>query len=73
MFATDAVQIAVKYARVAGGAEEDQGVGERLKEGLYSSFEGLVGLGILGLLATLSQIRIASYQAKGLQIELEHS
>ena len=45
--AADAVQIAVEDARVAGLAEQDQGVGERLEEGLDADFERLVGLRVV--------------------------
>ena len=45
--AADAVQVAVEDARVAGLAEEDQRVGERLEEGLDADFEGLVGLRVV--------------------------
>ena len=45
--AFDAIEVAVEDARVAGLAEEDQSVGEGLKEGLDADFERLVGLRVV--------------------------
>lgn len=47
MLALDAVQIAIKDARVAFRAEEDEGVGKGLEEWFNGSFESLVGLGVM--------------------------
>ena len=47
MVALDAVQIAVKDARVAFGAEEDERIGKRFEEGFDGRFESLVGLGVM--------------------------
>lgn len=47
MVALDTVQIAVKYAGVAFGAEENEGIGKGFEEGLNGCFESLVGLGVM--------------------------
>jgi len=44
VLAFDAVEVAVEEAGVTVKAEEDEGIGEGLKERLDRSFEGLVGL-----------------------------
>jgi hypothetical protein len=47
MLAFNAVEVAIKEARIAFVAEEDEGVSQGLKEGLNLRLEGLVGLGIV--------------------------
>jgi hypothetical protein len=47
VLAARAVEIAVEDARVALGAEQDQGVGERLEPARYRRFDCLAALGVV--------------------------
>ncbi len=47
MLAFDTIEIAVEDTGVAGVAKKNKGIGEGFEEGLYGSFECLVGLGVV--------------------------
>lgn len=47
VIALDAVDITVKDAGVAFGAQEDEGIGKGFEEGFDGRFKSLVGLGVV--------------------------